>query len=313
MKDNPKRILSFTGGATKFIQLVIACTKILKHGYNPTDIIVKSSSAIKILLILLGKGDIALKEGSNLDLSKYFDVIPTDGNGKLTFKAKLRAIWSFMPSWMGGNVNSFGVQDVRPLIKKYLTNDDFLKYKLGDYPNVWTVSVKPSYGSLKEYIHVQNLKECKNLNEALLYIEGSSQIQTLTEGVKINNDIHFDGGMYLAGSAGYLLQEKIFDNVEEVVSVYSWTDPHFDILDSKDWKNDIGSNMARMSQFFKGSNKYFCRSHEELYCKVNNIKRTEFMLPDVFKNTYEYSKETVNQAILETNKYMDNKLESLEF
>lgn len=311
-----RKILSVTGGATKFIQILISIKKVLDSGFEPTDILVKSSSAICILLIIMGKYDEAYKEGLNLDLNKYFTEPPTNGDGKLTFKAKLRAIWSFMPSWIGGDVNSFGVQDVRPLLKKYLTEELFQKYKNDNikYPNIWVVSVKPNKSQLyndkkefTEYLCIDNLKDCENLEQALNLIEASSQIQAFTEGVEINNETRFDGGMYLAGSAGFFIEEGFFkkENVEELISIYSWTNPHFDIQDSKDWKKDIGTNTARLSQMFKASNKYFCAKHEYWLCKSNNIKRLAINVPDVFKNTYEVNPDTIKNAVILTNNYLN--------
>lgn len=307
-----KRLLSYTGGATKFIQIVISMVRILSSNYKPTDIIVKSSSAIAVLLVLLGKGSEAHQEGVNLDLSKYFSEPPTDGNGKLTWNAKLRAVRSFLPNWLGGAVNSFGVQDVRPLLKKYLTDEMFQEYKNGDYPNVWTIAVNPSKGKLKsesgdftEYVCVDNLKDCNTLTEVLALIEASAQIQGFTEGVEIDGYTRFDGGMYFAGAAGFLLEEEFFTDVEKVVSVYSWTDPHFDIQDSDEWKNDIGTNSARISQMLKGSNKYFAPKHEQRYCQVMGIDRVAVDLPDVFKNTYEYNQAAVKEAVDKTTAYMN--------
>lgn len=304
-----KIVLSVTGGATKFIQLLIAIYKILQRGYKPTDIIVMSSSAIMIVLILLGKFEELYQEAIELNLKKYFKIPPTDGKGNLTILARLRAVWSFLPDWLGGKVNSFGEQDVRPLLKKYLTEELFNKYKTGDYPNVWVVSVKPSKAKQKEYVSFVNLKDC-TFHEALDEIEASSRIQVFTNSLKVKGEWRNDGGMYFAGAAGWAIEENIedFANTEQLVSIYSYTDPHFGIKEGQAWRSNIGNNSARVSELLKASNKYYCRLHEHYLCKDRGIKRLEVDVPDIMENTYQYDKKTVYKASFETTEYMNELL-----
>lgn len=304
------KLLNVTGGATKFIQLVIAISETLKAGYKPTDITVKSSSALAIIPILLGLEQEMYQEGINLKLEKYFKIPPTDGNGSFTKKALFRAAWSFLPNWIpGGDVNSFGVQDTRPLLKKYLTEELFNAYKNNDnYPNVHVVSFMPTSAK----ICVTNLKQCNYLY-AIDIISGSSKIQAITDSINIGGVDHVDGGMYLAGSGGYLMETGYFDKVEQCVSIYSWTDPHFDILPSDGWKENIANNSARIVQNLKGSNKWFCPNHEKWYCFANGVERLPIHVPDVFKYTYEYKQETVEKAVSLTQLYMKDVLSNTKF
>lgn len=299
-----KRLLNITGGATKFIQLLIAVHYLHLKGYKFTDITCKSSSALFIIPYLLGKYRDLYKEGVELDLNKYFKVPPTDGEGNLTAKAKARAVWSFMPNWIpGGNINSFGVQDVEALFTKYMSKEDFNKYKNGHYPNVHVVSVRPSQAKQDKVVSVVNLKHC-TYKEAKAYILGSAAIQVFTNAIEIKGEDHVDGGMYTAGAGGYLLDTGYFKNVESVVSIYSWTDPHFGIKESETWKENIGNNSARVAEIFKASNKWYADRHEYWYCKANNIPRLEVKVPDVFKNTYEVNPETIAKAVTLTKQYM---------
>ena len=308
-----RKLLSCTGGGAKFIEIIIALDRIIKGGYRPTDIIVKSSSALAILFVILGKYLEGYKEGADLDLKKFFKSPPTDGKGQLTLSAKFRAIWSFMPSVIGGDINSFGVQDVRPLLLKYISDADFELYRNGPYPNIWIVTVDPSKGTQGEYLHFDNLKDCANVKTAADLIEASAQIQGNTEGVYIGDSHRFDGGMYLAGAAGYMIKNNFFENVAETVSIYSYTDSHYGTKDSDSYKKDIGSNAARIIEMLKNSNKYFCREHEYELCINRGIKRLEVNLPDVIDNLYGADAETVNRAILETEIKMDKYLSEYKF
>lgn len=305
------KVLSITGGATKFIQLLIATHKILQHGYKPDDIVVKSSSAIYILPLLLGKYDQLYKEGVELDLAKYFTVPPTNGNGKLTPLALLRAAASFLPNWMPfGAVNSFGEQDVRPLLRKYLSLEEFNRYKYGDYPNVHVVTVVTGK---KDVSRVVNLKELE-YEEALANIEGSAQIQAFTAGLEIDGQVVFDGGMFTAGAAGYLFETGYFDiEPTELVSIYSWTKYNYDLKESDAWKENIANNSLRISNVFKAATKWAFPRHEYWYCRANNIKRLEVRCPDVFEHTYQYDKATVDKAVEETTKYMNQLLSNVTF
>lgn len=291
------KLVSITGGATKFLQLLIAFHLLLKRGYKPTDIIVTSASALFILPYLLGKADEMFYEGRNLDLKKYFVHPPTDGNGNLTFWAKLRAIWSFMPNWIpGGNIDSFGVQDVRPLLKKYLSDEEIKAYVDGDYPNVHVLMFCPSLGRIR----VVNIKDPNlTVDEIRDIIEASTRLQGLTNPLYIGEVAHVDGGMFLSGAAGFLMENEIFQNVYELVSIYSYTNPF--PKENHAWKENIGNNAMRISFQFESAVRYLCPMHEHWYCVANDIPRLEIRVPDILQSTYDVDAETIARASRETN------------
>lgn len=286
------KLLNITGGSTKFIQIAAALYVLHQEGYRFTDLSVISASAIAAIPYVFGMWDEMFNEGTNLNMDKIFKVTPTNSRGNLTFIALLRATLSFFT-----NINSFGVQDIKPILKKYITEELFEKYKVSNKPNIHVVAYEPTYNR----IYVKNLKDCANVEECYSLIMGSSAIQTYTQHITYHDGVRevdlVDGGMWVAGAGGYLMESGYFKNVESVVSIYSW-ELGTNLEQSSNWKKNIMQNIARTSMGFKNANMWYAPRHEYWYCthQDNNIPIMQIFTPNVLDISDLYDVENLTEA-----------------
>lgn len=303
-----KKLLSLTGGATKFIQLVTAMIEVYKRGYVPTDLITISASSIAALPFVLGLHEEMVNEGTNLELSDIFKVSPVTEKGGIAAIGVLRALWSWLP---GDKVHSVGVQDVTPLITKYITEELFFKYKFGaQYPNIHTISYDPT----DDEVVVINLKDV-DYETALAAIAASSHIPVFTQAVEvnINNTVKdlVDGGVYTSNAAGFLIRTGYFDadDVDTLVSVYAW-EKNRKLKKSTTWKKNIFNNALRTSNGQTSGNMWYSEDHEMLTCNYYKIPRYALFLPNVIENLYEVDNKILRKARQETlisvNEQLDN-------
>jgi len=298
MKD--RRILSVTGGSTKFIQLVAGMIKLEEKGYNFTDIICKSASGIAVLPFVFGLHEELVQEGLNVEFEKIFTSTPVTRTGGIHFKGIIRAVLSFLFP----NITAFGKQDTKHLIRKYITKDMYRKYLTGDYPNIHVVTVDNTQGIPVIF----NLKNIFCYEEALSIIAGSSKITPMVEYEPFEGLCLVDGGMILAGGAGYIMETNYIksERVESVVSLYSWTNPFPDC--SEDWKKNVFSNTKRSSELLKAGGKYYGPRHEYWYCKANGIPLEQLFVPDVLDQLYDIDDKDLENAYNQTLEYLDKKL-----
>jgi len=166
------RILGQTGGATQFIELVQASIEV-KKVFDFTDLVVTSASAIASLPFVIGMYEELIEEGENLEVKDFMKVSPTNSKGGFSWRAIFRAIRSFLPFT---KVNSFGVQDVSKLLKKYVTPEVFQQYKEGNYPNIHVYYVDPD----TKTPCIENAKNC-TYQEFIDLVQTSSKIQPMVE------------------------------------------------------------------------------------------------------------------------------------
>jgi hypothetical protein len=325
MDTNKKRILSVTGGSTKFIQLVVGMLKIYSTGYKPTDIIGISASSIAALPLVLGLHKEMIEEGLDVSLSDIFTQPPVNEKGKMSLWAVVRAILSYLPIKAFKHIHSFGHQDIRPLLTKYITEEMFIKYKNNEsLPNIHVVGVLPRSGNPI----VINLKNC-NWKEALDAISLSSHIQLAAQAVKFNgsywesknnkrdddNAWAIDGGMFCtAGAGGYLIEEGYFDKneIESMVSLYSWDNP-FKLPYSDAWKDNIFNNNIRLIDTLGAAIRYYSIKHEELLCKESNIKHLQLYVPNVLPLLYTVDRKLLETAKEKTELYIDSQILNSSF
>jgi hypothetical protein len=276
------KILSVTGGATKFIQLAVAMIETARKGYKPTDLVVISASAIAALPFVMGMYDEMIKEGTSLDLSKFFTKSPVNKKGKLS----LSAIWRAFVSLLWGNkIYSFGVQDVTGLLTKYITQHVFNLYQYGNYPAIHVITVEYRTGKVVPV----NLKNC-TYQEMLDAINASSNIPIFTK--DLNGFV--DGGTFCKGAAGYLIETGYFDaaKIEKIVSIYSWDKAPVKMSDV-DYTKDIFANVTNYIECKELSNDWYSLNHERRLAQALKIDRLELFIPNILTNLYE-----VNNAIL---------------
>lgn len=292
------KILSVTGGSTKFIQLAVAMIETAKKGYKPTDLVVISASAIAALPFVLGMYDSMIKEGVSLDLCKFFVKSPVNRKGKLS----LSAIWRAFVSLLWGNkIYSFGVQDVTGLLTKYITPEIFEIYQEGDYPAIHVITVQYQHCHVKPV----NLKYC-TYQEMLDAINASSNIPIFTK------DLHgfVDGGTFCKGAAGYLIETGYFDadKVEKIVSIYSW-DKRPKKMSDVDYTKDIFANVTNYIECKELANDWYSLHHERRLAQALNIDRLELFIPNVLGNLYEVDNAILEDARQKTEIYIKQQLE----
>lgn len=292
------RILSVTGGSTKFIQLATAMIETAKKGYKPTDLVVISASAIAALPFVLGMYDSIIKEGVSLDLCKFFVKSPVNRKGKLS----LSAIWRAFVSLLWGNkIYSFGVQDVTGLLTKYITPEIFEIYQEGDYPAIHVITVHYQNCHVKPV----NLKHC-TYQEMLDAVNASSNIPVFTK--DLNGFV--DGGTFCKGAAGYLIETGYFDaaKVEKMVSIYSW-DKRPKKMSNIDYTKDIFSNVTNYIECKELAHDWYSLNHERRLAQALNIDRIELFIPNVLGTLYEVDNAILEDARQKTEIYIKQQLE----
>lgn len=270
------KLLNVTGGATQFIELVQAMI-VTSKVYKPTDLVVTSASAIAAVPFVLGMHEELIEEGENLEVRDFMTISPTKPNGKFSWLGILRILLGLIP---GININSLGIQDVSDLLKKYVPPKVFRKYQEEDYPNIHVTYVDPDTKTPR----IVNLKDC-TYQEYLDAVMCSSKIQGFVKHGMFREKPGVDGGLYLAGAAGYFMENGYFTNVQEVYSIYVWTDPN--PKSSEVWRRNFITNTKAVTDTLKAGQKWCYPRHEYWYCKANNISLTQLFCPDLHDTLYD--------------------------
>lgn len=172
-----------------------------------------SYSAIIGVPLALGMYNTIIDKTNNLTHKDFFKVPPMDAAGRFTFKAHLRALASiFAPN----RFKSFGVQDVRPLLKRFITPQLFRTYQNGNFPVVYICAVNAD----TQEPQIWNVK-----NKSITYdkyldiVAASARIPVWTQPQIIDGAEYYDGGVTDTNAAGLVLLMN--NDIKKVFSVYS--------------------------------------------------------------------------------------------
>jgi len=264
------KLLSLSGGATKFAGIVSCAKGAVDSGFKPTHIVGVSAGALATLPIALGMFDKAIEIGNNIKLKDIFSSLPVKDNGKFTLAALCRLITG---------KKSLGVQKTDELVKKLITNEIFDKYKKGDYPECYVLAVNFSTAGRKLF-RVKDL----SYEEYILAVSASSHIPLVSQPVEINNEFYFDGGVRDHNPGHYALS-KLNIEFKEVISIYSR--PKLEETYDESWQKSLFEIFSRTIDIM---NIEISKSDELLEidtCKERNIKLTQFFLPKVLTSLFD--------------------------
>jgi predicted acylesterase/phospholipase RssA len=265
------KLLSYSGGATRAVQLFANAEQLYLKGYKPDILAGVSAGAILALPIHLGLFETVKQETTSVDFKDMFKINPTTRKGSISFMGWLRML-TFR--------HSFGVQDTRKFLLDNITPDMYQAFKESN-TELYIFVVNPT-SKMWEYFKTSEM-------DYLTYIEAveaSSHIPVLTDAVKINSDHYVDGGNWAHNPDWLLLTENIIKS-SEVVSIYSRDYKYHFNKDTK-WKNNVLSNIANTQKISSCALSIAGSRVTEWYCKANNIPYTCMYSPQVFPLNVQY-------------------------
>jgi len=278
------KLLCYSGGATKAVQLAVAGIETYKSGYRPDFIAGLSAGAMISLPIELGMYDEVLTEASSLTLKSMFQISPVTKKGKLSFMGWLRLLVG---------KHSFGVQNTRKFLTDYISFDTFNRYKEGLYADILVFTVLPS---TREFHHV-SIKDL-DYKDFIEFVEASSHIPVMTEAVNINGVYHYDGGNWAHNPDWLVLTNNIVEPTE-IISIYSREEIIEAPLSDK-WKKDVFGNIDNVIKTYNLALSKCGNECTKWYCAANNIKCNFLYCPNVLKNLYESDNKQLVNALLKT-------------
>jgi len=267
------KIYNLSGGATKIGGLFAKSERIIKEfGYKPDVISGVSSGALLALPIAMGKWDELKQLVTNITLEHIFDNSPINKKGKIT----LKGIWRLLIG-----EPSLGTQNnLRKTLTKLITEKDFDKYLNGKYPKVFIGVTNFNSGEF-ELINIQNL----DYGQYLDYVIASASIPFAVEGVEIDGDVYFDGGV-LHHTCTTEMIRKYKSKITHCITVFSRPrniDLSYDLFDqiditqvAKQYENIITAYASLTDQIV-----------EKELCTQYKIKNIQVFCPSVLKSLYD--------------------------
>jgi predicted acylesterase/phospholipase RssA len=267
------KIFNISGGATKVGGLFAKSERIIKEfGYKPDVISGISSGALLALPIALGKWDELKELVSNITLDHIFDNNPVNKKGKVT----LKAIWRLL---MGEP--SLGTQNnLRKTLSKLITEKDFDKYINGNYSKVFIGVTNFNTGEF-ELVNVQDL----DYGQYLDYVIASASIPFAVEGVEINGDIYFDGGV-LHHTCSTEVIRKYKSKITHCITVFSRPrnmDLSYELFDQIDI-TQVAKQYENISTAYASLTDQIV---EKELCTQYKIKNIQVFCPRVLKSLYD--------------------------
>ena len=171
-----------------------------------------SYSAIVGVPLALGMYEEIVNTTINLKHSDFFKVSPMNKKGKFSFKAAMRLLGSLSAP---NKIKSFGVQDVKPILKKFVTREIFNLYQNGNYPPVYICAVNAD--TQKPTIwNVKNKSIC--YERYLQIVSASARIPVWTQPEIIDGVEYYDGGVTDTNASSLVIDMN--KDIKEVYSVY---------------------------------------------------------------------------------------------
>lgn len=263
------RLLSLSGGATRFAGLLAGAKGVIDAGYKPNALAGVSAGAIAMLPLVLGLSEPALKIATNIKLKDIFSSVPVKSNGKLTWTAIFRALIG---------KKSLGKLKIQDLFSTMVNKDLFEKYKQGYYPDCYCVAVEMSSGARQIF----NLKELCYL-DALDCIAASAAVPLASEAIQIGDKFYFDGGLR-DHNPSRLIAEYL-GNVSEIVSIYARSK---DLTgENTAWKKGLLPTLFRMIDVFNFEISKSDELMEMDYCRLNGIYNVQLFLPSILQSLFD--------------------------
>lgn len=269
-----ERILSLSGGATKFAGILGAAHTVLNKGFKPTIILGISSGALAALPLALGLVPKAKKVGTTLTLCSFFTKSPINAKGKISWNAIGRIVTGQL---------SLGLQDAKRLLADVVTEKEFLRYKQDlSLPEVYVGTVNYDRGE-RQVFKLRDL----SYYEMLDAVEASSRIPIMVQPQVIKGERYYDGGVTDHNLASYFIDSKLDMKVEELVSVFS-RPKDFKVNEiSTEWDKDLFSVIERTLEIMNIEISKTDERLEQSLSKERNFKLTQIFLPKIMKSVYD--------------------------
>jgi hypothetical protein len=268
-------LLNLSGAATKIAGLAGASYYLFnEYGYRPNIITGISSGAILTVPIAMRKWDTINYLVKNFKLEDIFDHPPVNENNKVRLNAYLRA---------ATGKPSFGTQNNLPkTLSKVITEDDWYRYQVGDFPDCYIGSVDFKTGGR----HIVNLKNKGISYERYLkLVNASASIPLAVEPVKLDGKILFDGGTRNHILGPWALEE--FENVKQSVSIYARPKDYFGLVDPTWTDKNMINVFERYTDIATIETSKNDEKNEILLSNKEGVDLTQIFIPSVIKELYD--------------------------
>jgi predicted acylesterase/phospholipase RssA len=287
------KIFNISGGATKIGGLFAKSERIIKEfGYKPDVISGISSGALLALPIALGKWDELKELVTNITLKHIFDNYPVNKKGKIT----LKGIWRLL---MGKP--SLGTQNnLRKTLSKLITEKDFDRYINGKYPKIFIGVTNFNTGEF-ELVNVQSL----DYGQYLDYVIASASIPFAVEGVDIDGDIYFDGGV-LHHTCSTEVIRKYKSKITHCITVFSRPrnmDLFYELFDQID-VTQVAKQYENISTAYASLTDQIV---EKELCTQYKIKNIQVFCPSVLKSLYDVNPTRLKELYVRSYNIEDKK------
>lgn len=287
--------LGLSGGSTQIPELVRSAHDIIEDfGYRPNIISGVSSGAITAIITAMaihnpGIWRDAKHLSTNFKMSDFFDKCPVNDKGQFTFTGLTRLFRNLALNADKRGVKSLGVQNVRKVLGKIITEDHFKEYKSDEkYAEVFVLAVEAGKMKVKDF----SLKSARNYNEFMLMIGASCAIPFTTQPIKIHNKYYYDGGIRYHNPSPFVLN-NVF-GITHNISVYSRAET-MDEFNQFDWSQNLVKTLAystrALSMGVSEGNHY----EEVEVCRKLGVKRKSVFLPAGLGHLYDVTPEQLQR------------------
>jgi len=253
---------SISGGGTNFCSLAAMALVAKSKGIHPKVIIGVSAGAVMAVPLALHMHQQIEDFAKNVTNDQIFKVSPVNKKGKISFKAIFRALTG---------KNSFGVQDIKPLIKEVVTKRIFEVYKNGNYADVYILAVDFDKGK-RTVFKVKDL----TYEQYLQAVSASSRIPVMTQPEIIENVAYYDGGLRDHNAANFLLE--YLPEINHLVSFYSR--PQNYVVERLNSSENIMSVISRTIEILNIELSKNDEYKEKEFCKNRGIKLDQLFAPE---------------------------------
>jgi hypothetical protein len=260
--------IALSGSSTKIQFHLGVAHELTNLGFDPKYLNGCSGGAIVQLFMSIKKFDKkTIDVFLDVKSSDVFNIEPMNSKGKLTLKAKLRAITG---------KGSLGKQDnLLQMIKDNFTEEDYKELKATGkkvFCTVFNLNTK-----LAEYVNIS--RPSMKYNTAMRFVVASAAIPLAVEPVKIGRSWYVDGGAVEHNGGKDLAKRKFIDNLFTV-----WSRP--DILTAirktrpenhfEPWKPEgLKKNGLRVLEGIGFNTSLEDEETIDAFCAINDINQTK--------------------------------------
>jgi len=281
----------YHGGSTKGAGTIGAAVYASENGLPPDVIIAVSFGSIAAVLMAMGMHDEALRFSREVNIKDWFDSPPMSKNGSLSWSAVWRIvrslfgmIWAYFFGRHKGAkpIYSLGVQNTQRGLSKIVTEEIFDKYKAGDYPPCYIVSVNYR----RTQLVVRNAKEL-SYQDYLDAVDCSAQLLLSgTGGSVAGGELEVDGGYWSQNPSHWLLTHPDWsERLTDMVSIYMTPDNNE--LPLRPVPTSIGAAALGGMDLMQQANYIKEERRERELCDALDVYLYEPRLPLILREKYD--------------------------